>query len=75
MSTFIHLKPASSSHVTTATNMQVELTDLENQICTLLDKCADEIKQEKGIAMSCRIAGGWVRDKVNIEPAAFSTFT
>ncbi|KAJ7456510.1 hypothetical protein FB451DRAFT_1407208 [Mycena latifolia] len=44
-------------------NMKIELTDVENEICTLLDACCADLK-DKGLTTSCRIAGGWVRDKL-----------
>jgi tRNA nucleotidyltransferase (CCA-adding enzyme) len=45
-------------------NMEIQLTDVENQICVLVDECCADLKATKGIDTSCRIAGGWVRDKV-----------
>lgn len=53
-------------------NMEIHLTDVENKICTLFDECTTHLKQEKGIETSCRIAGGWVRDKVNPLPRRLS---
>jgi hypothetical protein len=47
------------------TEMKVELTDVEDQICVLFDDCSKYLRKEKGINTTCRIAGGWVRDKVN----------
>lgn len=44
--------------------MEVHLTDQERQICELLDECAHYLKEQKSISTTCRIAGGWVRDKV-----------
>ncbi|KAJ6519339.1 hypothetical protein C8R45DRAFT_808031 [Mycena sanguinolenta] len=44
--------------------MKIELTDVENQLCTLLDECCTNLKETKNINTSCRIAGGWVRDKL-----------
>ncbi|KAJ7151520.1 hypothetical protein C8R46DRAFT_1166436 [Mycena filopes] len=44
--------------------MKIELTDVENQLCTLLDECCADLKNTKGLETSCRIAGGWVRDKL-----------
>lgn len=46
--------------------LKVELTDVEDRICVLFDDCTRYLKEEKNITTSCRIAGGWVRDKVNI---------
>lgn len=47
------------------TEMKVELTDVEDQICMLFDDCSKYLREEKGVTTTCRIAGGWVRDKVN----------
>ncbi|KAH9921394.1 uncharacterized protein B0H18DRAFT_1086105 [Fomitopsis serialis] len=44
--------------------MQVRLTEQEDKICTLLDECTAYIKETEGSQTSCRIAGGWVRDKL-----------
>jgi len=49
----------------TPTKMDVNLTETENSICELLDGCTKFLESEKGTRTSCRIAGGWVRDKVN----------
>jgi tRNA nucleotidyltransferase (CCA-adding enzyme) len=46
--------------------MKVELTDVEDRICMLFDDCSKYLTKEKGINTTCRIAGGWVRDKVNL---------
>ncbi|KAF5377152.1 hypothetical protein D9615_006354 [Tricholomella constricta] len=46
------------------TEMKIELTDAENKICELLDDCTKSLKEKQGIVTSCRIAGGWVRDKL-----------
>ncbi|KAG5652005.1 hypothetical protein H0H81_006620 [Sphagnurus paluster] len=43
--------------------MKIELTEAEKQVCDLLDSCTKSLR-EKGINTSCRIAGGWVRDKL-----------
>ncbi len=47
--------------------MEIHLTDSENELCTLLDGCTKWMKEEKGVETSCRIAGGWVRDKASIQ--------
>ena len=47
------------------TEMKVELTEVEDQMCVLFDDCSEYLRREKGINTTCRIAGGWVRDKVN----------
>ena len=43
---------------------KIDLTQVETSVCDLLDGCANSLT-EKGIPTTCRIAGGWVRDKVN----------
>ncbi|PFH50222.1 hypothetical protein AMATHDRAFT_145575, partial [Amanita thiersii Skay4041] len=43
--------------------LDIQLTPLESQLCTFLNDCTLFIKQSKNIHASCRIAGGWVRDK------------
>jgi tRNA nucleotidyltransferase (CCA-adding enzyme) len=45
--------------------MKVELNDVEDRICELFDDCSKYLRKEKGTTTTCRIAGGWVRDKVN----------
>ncbi|KAF9498151.1 hypothetical protein BDN71DRAFT_1386446 [Pleurotus eryngii] len=45
-------------------HLQVILTDIEEQICVLVDGCTKHLKTEEGIETTCRIAGGWVRDKL-----------
>ncbi|EKM60714.1 uncharacterized protein PHACADRAFT_110357 [Phanerochaete carnosa HHB-10118-sp] len=44
--------------------MEIHLTDAENEICALLDGCTKWMKERHGVETSCRIAGGWVRDKL-----------
>ncbi|KAI0825228.1 hypothetical protein BC628DRAFT_1320460 [Trametes gibbosa] len=44
--------------------LEIKLTDDENELCTLLDQCTRHMKESEGIETSCRIAGGWVRDKL-----------
>lgn len=41
----------------------IRLTDLEKQICTLLDDFT-QVLREDSQDVECCIAGGWVRDKV-----------
>ncbi|KAH9043849.1 hypothetical protein EDB85DRAFT_2071073 [Lactarius pseudohatsudake] len=43
--------------------LDIRLTEVESQLCILLDDCTKQLA-EKGIHTSCRIAGGWVRDKL-----------
>ena len=44
--------------------MEIKLTEQEDELCALLDECTRSMKEGEGIETSCRIAGGWVRDKV-----------
>lgn len=53
--------------ITAPQSLQVNLTDTEQSVCELLDQCATYLKQEKQISTTCRIAGGWVRDKVKFQ--------
>ena len=56
----------SSNVIHVPETMKVELTDVEEQLCSLLDECRNYLVQTKGKNTSCRVAGGWVRDKVGI---------
>src|ERR1700733_3226725 len=56
---------APASRIQPPTEQTISLTDIETQIFSLLDECTQHMKQEKGISTSCRVAGGWARDKVN----------
>lgn len=47
--------------------MDVRLTDEEDRICQLLDNYVKETQGDTSTRTVCRIAGGWVRDKVNIQ--------
>ncbi|KIY45512.1 hypothetical protein FISHEDRAFT_76687 [Fistulina hepatica ATCC 64428] len=46
--------------VTVPPKFKIELEDVEDRICTLLDECTQQLKSEKSISTSCRIAGGWL---------------
>ncbi|KAF9015440.1 hypothetical protein BDQ17DRAFT_1209165, partial [Cyathus striatus] len=63
---FLRARSASSmsTRVPIPTDMKIQLTDAEDRICTLLDDCTKYLLQEKAVSVTCRIAGGWVRDKV-----------
>ncbi|GLB36528.1 putative tRNA nucleotidyltransferase poly(A) polymerase family protein [Lyophyllum shimeji] len=58
------LRHATLRRIQIPQEMKVELTDEESEICKLLDDCTKYLKEEKRIETSCRIAGGWVRDKL-----------
>ena len=48
--------------------MEIRLTEAESELCTLLDGCTAWMREHQNMNTSCRIAGGWVRDKVRIIP-------
>lgn len=43
--------------------LKIDLTPQEDKLFTLLDECKQQLDKE-GQSVECRIAGGWVRDKV-----------
>lgn len=47
-------------------SLEVQLTEKESELCALLAECAKSIHeaQPEIPLVECRIAGGWVRDKV-----------
>ena len=65
MSSFIPLRVTTHTRVSLPEKLAVHLTEQEDHICSLLDECTHWIKEHKGSTTSCRIAGGWVRDKVD----------
>ncbi|KAF8321615.1 hypothetical protein DL93DRAFT_2130122 [Clavulina sp. PMI_390] len=52
-----------ASHMASA---RIHLTETESELCTLLDECSNWIQKEQPDHpfVECRIAGGWVRDKL-----------
>lgn len=42
----------------------VQLNEVEDKLCSLLNEFVQHLKQQDGIQTTCRFAGGWVRDKV-----------
>ncbi|TRM65648.1 hypothetical protein BD626DRAFT_485438 [Schizophyllum amplum] len=58
------LRSSPRQRIAVPQELTVRLTDDEDRLCTLLDDCANYLRDEKGITTSCRIAGGWVRDKL-----------
>ena len=54
--------------VTIPDKMEIRLTEAESELCTLLDGCTNWMREHHAIDTSCRIAGGWVRDKVRTMP-------
>ena len=65
MSRFISFMrtPLDRNRIHIPDRLDIRLTEVESQLCVLLDDCTKQLA-EKGIHTSCRIAGGWVRDKV-----------
>lgn len=47
-------------------SLEIQLTEQEDRLCTLLDDCSKHIAETHPELprVECRIAGGWVRDKV-----------
>jgi hypothetical protein len=60
-----NMRQTVSTRVLVPEKLEIKLTETENSICNLLDECVRFLKIEKGISTTCRVAGGWVRDKVN----------
>lgn len=52
--------------IDTPQKLEVRLTEREERVCVLLDECKRDLER-KGLKVECRIAGGWVRDKVRHE--------
>lgn len=69
MSANISLRRRVVERVPVPTPMEIHLSEQEEQICDLLSGCTQYLKEEKGVSTSCRIAGGWVRDKVSLVSA------
>jgi hypothetical protein len=44
--------------------MEIRLSQTEDDLCKLLDESVAWMAETKHLPTSCRIAGGWVRDKV-----------
>ncbi|KAG7090796.1 hypothetical protein E1B28_009880 [Marasmius oreades] len=63
-STFIPLRTTRTNRIAIPDEMKIELTETEEKICILLDKCRKHLQEVKEIHTECRIAGGWVRDKL-----------
>jgi tRNA nucleotidyltransferase (CCA-adding enzyme) len=60
------IKTLALKPITLPKDMQIHLTEQEDQLFELLDEGTTWMRTTKGIDTSCRIAGGWVRDKVSI---------
>ncbi|KAG9031485.1 hypothetical protein FRB95_002673 [Tulasnella sp. JGI-2019a] len=60
---FPRITPPGGSHAT------VVLTPDEEKLCTLLDECTTALRETRPELdpIECRIAGGWVRDKVRLD--------
>ncbi|KAI0307470.1 hypothetical protein B0F90DRAFT_1620979 [Multifurca ochricompacta] len=59
---FVHAN-INLSRISIPERLNIHLTEVESQLCALLDDCTRRLA-EKGVHTSCRIAGGWVRDKL-----------
>ncbi|KAL0581370.1 CCA tRNA nucleotidyltransferase, mitochondrial [Marasmius crinis-equi] len=64
MAAFLSLQTTQTNRIAIPEEMKIELTETEEKICVLLDKCTNHLRENKGIHTECRIAGGWVRDKL-----------
>ncbi|KAL0063243.1 CCA tRNA nucleotidyltransferase, mitochondrial [Marasmius tenuissimus] len=64
MAALIPLRTSKVNRILIPEEMNVELTETEEKICELLDQCTEHLRKTKGIHTECRIAGGWVRDKL-----------
>ncbi|KDQ54903.1 hypothetical protein JAAARDRAFT_38018 [Jaapia argillacea MUCL 33604] len=60
----VSLKHITYSRVVVPDAMTVTLTSEEDQLCSLLHEYTEYLRQEKGEEICCRVAGGWVRDKL-----------
>lgn len=54
-----------TTRIAPAVRKVIQLTDAEDNLCTLLDEFTRHLQEDKNIITACRINGGWVRDKVN----------
>jgi len=64
----MHLKTYTIPRVQAPERLEVHLTKDEEKICDFLNECRSYLESEKNISTTCRIAGGWVRDKVIPNP-------
>ncbi|KAH8086611.1 hypothetical protein BXZ70DRAFT_899809 [Cristinia sonorae] len=69
MSRSISFRTRTHARIQFPEHPNVQLTEQENDLYTLLDECVTWMKHEKGIDTSCRVAGGWVRDKLLGSPS------
>lgn len=69
MSNFIPLRVTTHNRVQLPERLTIQLTEQEDHICTLLDECTTWMKEQNVHTTSCRIAGGWVRDKLLGSPS------
>ncbi|KAI0271652.1 hypothetical protein BC834DRAFT_967099 [Gloeopeniophorella convolvens] len=63
MSRAISFKRAHVDRIAIPAQPDIHLSDTEAQLCTLLDDCTQQLAAN-GHPTTCRIAGGWVRDKL-----------
>jgi len=60
----VSFAPLTPDRFATPAKMEISLTEVEAKLCTLLDEYVQHLENRNGTRTSCRIAGGWVRDKV-----------
>lgn len=53
-----------TTRIAPAVREVIQLTDAEDNLCTLLDEFTRHLLDNKNITTACRINGGWVRDKL-----------
>ncbi|KAG1749677.1 uncharacterized protein EDB91DRAFT_1327149 [Suillus paluster] len=53
-----------ATRIAPAVRREIQLTDAEDRLCTLLDEFTRHLQENKNITTACRINGGWVRDKL-----------
>ncbi|KAG0697785.1 hypothetical protein DFH29DRAFT_944606 [Suillus ampliporus] len=53
-----------ATRIAPAVKKEIQLTDAEDRLCTLLDEFTRHLQENKNITTACRINGGWVRDKL-----------
>ncbi|KAG2123576.1 hypothetical protein DEU56DRAFT_829184 [Suillus clintonianus] len=53
-----------ATRIAPAVKKEIQLTDAEDHLCTLLDEFTRHLQENKNITTACRINGGWVRDKL-----------
>lgn len=57
-----------TTRIAPSVRKEIQLTDAEDRLCAYLDEFTHHLQETNGITTTCRINGGWVRDKVNLGP-------